>query len=180
MTYIIYDLEGTCWESRPEGYVNETIEIGAVKLDEYGEVLSEFNAFIRPKIHPVLSSFCQTLTSISQIDVNRAEQFPRVIEDFMDWIDIEGEEYWLCSWGGYDKRQLVQDCQLHDFGTAWLECHVNIKEQYKQFKRLKQPIGLKKAVEREGFEFTGIHHRGISDAQNLAKLFVKHLDVWRY
>jgi 3'-5' exoribonuclease 1 len=129
MTYIIYDLEGTCWQNKPDGYVNETIEIGAVKLDEYGEVLSEFNAFIRPKIHPVLSSFCQNLTSISQIDVNRAEQFPRVIEDFMDWIDIEGEEYWLCSWGGYDKRQLVQDCQLHDFGTAWLECHVNINLQ---------------------------------------------------
>ena len=89
MTYIIYDLEATCWQGKPDGFITETIEIGAVKLDEYGDVLSEFNAFIRPKIHPVLSSFCCALTSISQIDVNRAEQFPRVIEDFMDWIDIE-------------------------------------------------------------------------------------------
>ena len=180
MTYIIYDLEATCWQGKPDGFITETIEIGAVKLDEYGDVLSEFNAFIRPKIHPVLSSFCCALTSISQIDVNRAEQFPRVIEDFMDWIDIEQEDYWLGSWGGFDKRQLAADCTLHDFGTTWLEYHVNLKEQYKSMKRLKQPIGLKKAVEREGFEFTGIHHRGIADAQNLAKIFVKHLDVWQY
>jgi 3'-5' exoribonuclease 1 len=49
-----------------------------------------------------------------------------------------------------------------------------------KFKRMKQPIGLKKAVVREGFEFTGIHHRGISDAENLAKIFAKHLDVWQF
>ena len=180
MTYIIYDLEATCWEKRPDGFINEIIEIGAVKLDEFGDVLSEFDAFIRPKIHPVLSPFCQSLTSISQIEVNRAEQFPRVVEDFMDWIDIESDDYWLCSWGEYDKSQLIKDCELHDFGTDWLNFHVNLKAQYQQFKRLKQPIGLKKAVEREGFEFTGIHHRGISDAQNLAKIFVKHLDAWQY
>jgi inhibitor of KinA sporulation pathway (predicted exonuclease) len=77
MTYIIYDLEATCWQGRPDGYTIETIEIGAVKLDDYGDILSEFDAFIRPKIHPVLSDFCQSLTSISQIDVNRAEQFTR-------------------------------------------------------------------------------------------------------
>ena len=180
MNFIIYDLECTCWKERPSGMVMETIEIGAVRLNEFGEVMDSFNAFIRPTVHPVLSDFCRQLTSISQIDVNRAETFPRVINDFMDFIELEDGDYWLCSWGGFDKRQLVADCQRHDLATDWLYYHLNLKDQYQKMKRLRQPMGLKKAVEREGFEFTGIHHRGISDAQNLAKIFVKHLDVWQY
>jgi inhibitor of KinA sporulation pathway (predicted exonuclease) len=158
----------------------ETIEIGAVKLDEYGEVHGSFNRFIRPSLHPVLSDFCRQLTSISQIEINRADKFPRVIDEFMDWIELEDDNYWLCSWGGFDKRQLIADCQLHKIETAWLDYHINLKDQYAKKKKLRQPIGLKKAVEREGFEFTGIHHRGISDAENLAKIFIKYRDSWQY
>ena len=160
--------------------VMETIEIGAYKLTEYGEVLDTFCSFIRPTLHPVLSQFCQNLTSISQIDVNRADTFPFVIEDFMEWVGVGEEDYWLCSWGGFDRRQFKAECLLHDFDNEWVDNHINLKEQYMKFKRVKQPIGLKKAVIREGFEFTGTHHRGISDAENLAKIFAKHLDVWQF
>jgi 3'-5' exoribonuclease 1 len=180
MNYIIFDLECTCWQGKPKDMVMETIEIGAVKLDEYGQWVSSFNQFIRPSIHPVLSSYCTQLTSISQIDINRSQLFPTVIDQFMDWIELEADDYFLASWGGFDKRQLVADCSLHDVGTDWLDYHINLKQQYSTKKRLRQPIGLKKAVEREGFEFTGIHHRGISDAENLAKVFVKYLDVWQF
>ena len=181
MNFIIFDLECTCWKDKPDAdKTMETIEIGAVKLNEFGEWQSSFDRFVRPKLHPVLSDFCQRLTSISQIEVNRADDFGRVIEDFMDWIDLEDDNYWLFSWGNFDKKQLAADCKLHNFGTDWLEFHVNMKEQYLKMKRLRQPIGMKKAVEREGFEFTGVHHRGISDAENLAKIFVKYLDAWQY
>ena len=159
----------------------ETIEIGALLLDAFGEQQSFFSHFIRPTKHPVLSDFCQKLTSISQIDVNRAEVFPLVIDDFMDWIGLfNKEEYLLCSWGGFDKRQLIEECASHDIATEWLEAHINLKDQYCKYKGFRQPIGLKKAVTREGFEFTGIHHRGISDAENLAKIFAKHLDIWQF
>ena len=180
MNFIIFDLECTCWADRPSGMEMETIEIGAVKLDDFGTHIGTFSVFIRPTVHPVLSDFCRHLTSISQIDVNRADFFPRVIDDFMNFIELEEEDYLLCSWGGFDKRQLIAECKRHDIETAWLESHINMKDQYQKMKKYRQPIGLKKAVEREGFEFTGIHHRGISDAENLAKIFVKHLDVWQY
>jgi 3'-5' exoribonuclease 1 len=178
MIFIIYDLECTCWENRPSGTVMETIEIGAVKVDEYGDVLDSFCKFVRPVVHQVLSAFCTRLTSISQIDINRAEKFPFVVQDFIDWIG--DEEYWLCSWGNFDKTQLVADCKLHELDYEWLDAHLNLKQQYTTYKGFRQPIGLKKAVEREGFEFTGIHHRGISDAENLAKIFKKHLDIWQF
>jgi 3'-5' exoribonuclease 1 len=181
MNYIIYDLECTCWEDKSDsaGQVMETIEIGALKLNEYGEVMGTFSQLIRPKIHPVLSDFCQRLTSISQIEVNRAESFTRVINDFMDFIELEEDNYWLCSWGNFDKKQLEKDCILHDIEVAWLDFHINIKQDYLKLKGFRQPIGLKKAVLREGFEFTGTHHRALADSENTAKIFVKYLDVWQ-
>ena len=181
MNYIIYDLEATCWEGRPPGLVQETIEIGAVMLDRYGDFIGSYNRFIKPVLNPYLSPFCQNLTSITQEDINRANNFPRVIEEFLDWGEIFEEEYYLCSWGSFDRKMLVNDCLLHKIEFDWAEeRHINLKRQYHSFKRLHRPTGLKKAVKKEGFEFTGIHHRGISDAENLAKIFRKHLDVWQF
>lgn len=180
MNFIVYDLEATCWEGRPRSKVQETIEIGALKVNRYGEVKSLFSRFIKPMLNPNLSVFCQHLTSINQEDINRASSFPDVIEDFMDWVDIYDEDYVLCSWGSFDKTMLIQDCQLHGLEFDWVQEHINLKRQYQEFKRLRKPRGLKRAINAEGFEFTGIHHRGISDAENLAKLFTKYLDEWQY
>lgn len=178
MNYIVYDLEATCWENMPIGYVQETIEIGAFRVNAYGEVRGKFNRFIKPVVHPVLSPFCRQLTNISQEEVNRAGTFPDVIEEFQNWARIEEEDYLLCSWGNFDKKMFLHDCRLHRLDADWAERHVNLKEQYRISNRLRSGIGLKKAVEREGILFTGIHHRGISDAENLVKLFLKYLGTW--
>lgn len=176
--YIIYDLEATCWENMPPGYVQETIEIGAFRLNHYGEIRGKFNRFVKPVVHPTLSPFCRQLTSISQEDVNKAGTFPKVIEEFWDWGRIEEEDYVLCSWGSFDKKMFINDCRLHRLDEDWAEHHVNLKEQYRVLKRMRSGIGLRKAVEREDILFTGLHHRGISDAENLTKLFLKYLGNW--
>ena len=180
MNFIIYDLEATCWKGKPRSKVQETIEIGAVCLNEYGEVRDTFSRFIRPVLNPYLSAFCQELTTITQVDVNRAEKFPRVIDDFIDWAEIYDEEYLLCSWGDFDRKQLIRDCELHDLEAEWIEEHINVKQQYREILKLPKAKGLRRAVLAEGYEFTGIHHRAISDAENLAKLFISHLDEWQY
>jgi len=176
--YIIYDLEATCWEDMPAGYVQETIEIGAFRVNHFGEVRGKFNRFIQPVVHPTLSPFCRQLTNISQDEVNRAGKFPQVIEEFWDWARIEEEDYVLCSWGGFDKKMFVHDCNLHRLESNWAEQHANLKEQYRTLKQMRHAVGLRKAVEREGILFTGMHHRGISDAENLTKLFLKYLGHW--
>ncbi len=158
----------------------EIIEIGALRLNRYGEVLDAFNQFVRPVLHPRLSPFCEELTSISQEDVEYAQTFPAVIEDFQDWALIFDEDYLLCSWGNFDKRMLIQDCRLHGLDFDWVQPHINLRRQYQEIRRLSKPSGLKKAVMKEGFDFTGIHHRAISDAENLAKVFRSHLDEWRF
>lgn len=180
VNFIVFDIEATCWKGRPPSKIQEIIEIGAILLDGYGEIQGSFNKFIRPQLNPILSSFCRELTTIEQFEVDRSQPFDLVIESFQDWGLIFEEDYLLCSWGGFDKRMLIQDCKLHHLDYDWAEAHINLKAQYQEIKRLRRPRGLKNAVESEGFEFTGIHHRGISDAENLAKIFLKYIDEWRY
>ncbi|HRO08286.1 MAG TPA: 3'-5' exonuclease [Saprospiraceae bacterium] len=178
MNYIIFDLEATCWLGRPPKGLNEIIEIGAVKVNDYAEVESTFIQFVKPTVNPVLSDFCKKLTSITQQQVNRAKTYPEAIQDFQDWINIENENYALISWGKYDRDQLKSDCVLHHLDTSWADQHFNLKPAYSKLKSLKNELGLKKAVKQEGFEFTGIHHRAISDAENLAKIFIKYFKEW--
>jgi len=179
LNYIIYDLEATCWRGRPPSDVQEIIEIGAVMVNSYGEVEGAFNQFVRPVVNPRLSMFCQELTSIEQEDVDRAKTFIEVCEEFQDWGLMFDEDYVLCSWGAFDKRMLISDCELHGMEHDWVNPHINLKKQYREIKRLKNARGLRRTVESEGFEFTGIPHRAISDAENLAKVFTKHLDMWQ-
>jgi inhibitor of KinA sporulation pathway (predicted exonuclease) len=178
MKYVIFDLEASCWLGRPPNGVNEIIEIGAVKINDYGEIESSFMKFVKPTINPVLSDFCKKLTSIAQIDVDRSRTFPFIIQEFMDWIGVGDDHYILISWGKYDRTQLVDDCKLHRLETEWLDHHFNLKPAYRALKSLKDEPGLKKAVKLEGFEFTGIHHRAISDAENTAKIFIKYFKEW--
>ena len=126
-----------------------------------------------------MSGFCTWLTSIKQSDVDRAGKFPEVIEQFMDWIDID-QDYMLCSWGKFDVQLLKNDHVLHDLDFQWLSNNMDIKGQYIELRGDVKKTGLKNTIKREGFEFTGIHHRAISDAENLAKIFIKYIDEWRY
>ena len=180
MNFIIYDLEATCWLGRPPHGVNEVIEIGAIKMNPYGEEIDRYNRFIKPKVNPVLSHFCQKLTSIAQAMVDSASLFPKVIEDFKDWIDVYENDYLLCSWGGFDEVLLKNDCLLHKQDDEWLIPCINVKKQYHTYKKSEKERGLKVSIQAEGFEFDGAHHRAISDAENLAKIFAKYIDIWQF
>jgi len=180
LNFIVYDLEATCWMGRPPGGVNEVIEIGAVKVNRYGEILSSFNKFVKPHVNPYLSHFCKKLTSISQENVDKADKFDKVINQFQDWIDIWDEDYILCAWGDSDVKLLQSDCKIHKLESDWLQHNMNIKNQYHSLINATKKTGLKSVIKKEGFEFTGIHHRAIADAENTAKIFIKYIDMWRY
>ncbi|MBA3680350.1 MAG: exonuclease domain-containing protein [Bacteroidetes bacterium] len=179
MKYIIVDLEATCWENKDLQKKNEIIEIGAVCINTEGEIQSEFSEFVKPLINPVLSEFCKKLTTIKQNDIDAAESFKEVIERFKNWINVN-EDYMLCSWGFYDKSQFKSDCELHKLGTNWLNHHISLKHQYAEIKKLQRPIGMAGALKIEKLQIDGTHHRGIDDARNIAKIFIQHIDKWKY
>lgn len=177
MNYIIFDLEATCWEDRNNQKQAEIIEIGALKADSQGNPVSEFSEFIQPKLHPELSDFCKELTTIEQSDIDSADPYPLVIAKFKQWINVH-EPYVLCSWGFYDKKQFTKDCILHELDTHWLQRHISLKHQYAAIKNLRRPVGINTALQKEGLELEGTHHRGIDDARNIYKIFKAHFGHW--
>ena len=177
---MVLDLEATCWLGAPPNNVQEIIEVGAVLVDSYGAELGSFNKFVKPKVNPRLSAYCQELTSITQEKVDRANGFTTVIEHFQDWGQMFQSDYQLVHWGPADVVMLRNDCRLHDLEEEWLEPHFDLKKQYSKLKKLKKPAGLKRALSMEGLEFTGTQHRAIDDAWNTARIFLKHLDEWQF
>ena len=176
--YIILDLEATCWDININNKPLETIEIGAIKYDSEYSKVSEFNCFVKPIMEPLLSQFCKNLTSINQHDIDNAKKFSEAVFEFQKWIDTS-EEYLLCSWGFYDKKQLLFDCNLHEINTNWLFNHISLKHQYAKLKNLIRPIEMEAALKLENIFLDGVHHRGIDDARNIAKIFLKFKEAWQ-
>lgn len=181
MKFIVYDIEATCWDGRPPGMVQETIEIGACALDNYGRVTGQFSRLIKPVIHPQMSLFCKKLTKIDQSELNRARNFKRVIEEFKDWVGVDDQEdYLLAGWGDFDQLQLMEDCRMHRLEDYWLEEYIDLRVQYQEIRKLPKKRGLKAAVKHEGYTWEGEQHRALVDAQNTVKVFQEMIDEWRY
>ena len=178
MNYVIFDLEATCWQTKKGE--NETIEIGAILINEIGETVSTYNEFIKPLRNPILSEFCTELTTIEQSDVDGAAHFHEVVKTFKSWFECSKGNYWLCSWGFYDRKQLEADCQLHNLETEWLKRHISLKHQHSKINGLRRPMGMKGALKYDKLQLEGVHHRGIDDAKNISKIFLKHFDKWNF
>ncbi len=178
MNYIILDLEATCWRGKPPRGINEIIEIGAVKVNEYGEVKGLFSKLIKPVVNPVLSGFCKKLTGISQEQVNIADNFIKVMDEFHDFIGYGFEDYRLYSWGNNDRSFFRTNCILHNLEDDWLDPFIDMHKKYISINGNRKKSGLKHIVESEGFEFEGDQHSAYIDAYNLSKIFIKYIDEW--
>ena len=169
MRFIIIDLEATCWPENQSPERMEIIEIGAVMIPSASAPpASQFSRFIKPIREPLLSDFCQKLTSISQADVDTAPIFPVVFNDLLTWI---GEDaYKWCSWGDYDLEQLRIDCRRHQipFPTS-LQQHINLKKDFGSIFQ-QHRCGMMSALKFLGLKHEGKHHRGLDDAQNIARI----------
>ena len=174
MRYVIVDLEATCWENIRNPDRMEIIEIGAVLLESaHGPVVDTFSQFVRPVVEQQLSDFCTRLTSIVQQDVDNADTFLTVFHEFLAWIGTA--PFILCSWGGYDLNQFRTDCRRHNIALpASFGRHVNLKKEFARMFNVKS-CGMAKALQHVGIALEGIHHRGIDDARNIAKLAMRIL-----
>jgi inhibitor of KinA sporulation pathway (predicted exonuclease) len=170
---LIVDLEATCWERRehrPERM--ETIEIGALLVDpERPESLREFQTFVRPVREPALSDFCVRLTTIRQAEVDAAEPFPIAFARFVAWLG-DPLAVRFASWGDFDRRQLLLDCQRHGVEYPFAD-HLDLKHACSARLGTK-PCGVAQALAKAGLGLEGTHHRALDDARNIWRI-VRHV-----
>lgn len=169
---VIVDLEATCCDDNSfPRHEMEIIEIGAVAVESAtGAAVSEFQSFVRPVRNRVLTDFCKSLTSISQQQVDGADEFPAVIKHLGTWLSALAD-YDFCSWGNYDRRQFEQDCEFHSVSYPFAGPHRNLKVEFAEALGLKKRLGVGQAVRKLGLEFDGTPHRGIDDARNIAAIY---------
>ncbi|GGB05459.1 3'-5' exonuclease [Agarivorans gilvus] len=107
MALLVVDLETTCDEGEKLARtLMETIEIGAVVVDEQLQILGSFQSFIKPLRTPQLTAFCSDLTGISQAEVDSAATVYEVFPEFADWLSgFAGLKHWA-SW---HKRRLCAE-----------------------------------------------------------------------
>jgi len=167
---LVVDLEATCW-ARGEHVQErmETIEIGALLVDPGGGTpRREFQCFVRPSRHARLSDFCIQLTSIQQSDVDRAPTFAPAFAAFLEWLG-EPREVRFASWGDYDRRQLLRDCDAAGIVNPLAEDTLNLKHICCPMIGMK-PGGMAQALARAGLALDGTHHRALDDARNILRL----------
>ena len=89
MNYLVIDLE-MCnvprdYRSRSYKYANETIQIGAVLLDEEFKRIGTLSQYVHPE-HGVIDPFIQNLTGIRNSQVKKAPRIEEALLHMIDWI----------------------------------------------------------------------------------------------
>jgi inhibitor of KinA sporulation pathway (predicted exonuclease) len=169
--YLVIDVEATCSddESIPRSE-SEIIEIGAVLVDGLTfDAIDEFQSFVRPVRHPRLTPFCIELTTIRQIEVEIARHFPDVMRELLIWVRPY-HHVLFCSWGKYDRIQFERDCRFHRIRYPFGKSHLDLKSAFAKRQALRHPVGMSTALRSVRLPLRGIHHRGIDDARNIARL----------
>lgn len=172
MNYVIFDLEmNNKWGTK----IHEIIEIGAVKINSEIKIVDKFQAFVKPKLHPIISKLIKKKTKIKQEWIDNASELSGVIESFRTWI---GEDnFILCGWGIDDQLTFKRNFEInniHDFENDLLKNYYDIQKDFIKVFNLPQQISLKNALAM--LDITPKHniwHRAIYDAINTSQIFIK-------
>ncbi|MBO4338702.1 MAG: exonuclease domain-containing protein [Clostridiales bacterium] len=168
MHYVVMDLEwNNTYCKRLGGFINEIIEIGAVKLDENLKTLDTFSEFVKPQISRKLQGRVKRLTNLTNEEINTGDFFQDVIEQFGDWIGEEPTT--VLTWADGDIRTLISNYRYY-FGTSVLPFagrYVDLQKYCQSFIDVpsSQQIGLSTAAEQLGINpDLYSHHRALDDS----------------
>lgn len=179
MNYIIMDLEwNNSYMKSAEKFINEIIEIGAVKLDSNLHTVDTFSSLVRPVVSRKLHSRIKNLTHITNEEVRNGEPFLTVIADFAEWV---GEDSLIMTWGDTDIRTLQTNFK-HFLDTK----NISFITKYADLQRYCQCFINMENVQQAGLSYAAAcleidpekypHHRALDDSLLSAECFKKVFD----
>jgi inhibitor of KinA sporulation pathway (predicted exonuclease) len=176
----IVDLEATCWDNKQFQRENsEIIEIGAILLklnkDSYLDIIKEFDIFVKPVKHPVLSDYCKKLTSISQSEVDRGMPLSEAFELLKKEMFFSDNTILFGSWGKYDFNFIIEQCKENGIEIPFnVNKVVNLKSLVASIKKWpKRGLGINTALKELKMEFEGTPHRGFDDVKNIRRILLE-------
>lgn len=179
MYYIIYDLEFNQKNNdliedeipQSNNIPFEIIQIGAIKLNENFEIISNFNTLIKPTIYKSIHPFVENLTNITDVQVSSCRNFPAVYEDFLNFIG--NDETILCVWGIVDIKELIRNVKFYSLSASKISKYIDVqKYASKHLNSAKNSrIGLKNAIELLNISINGDFHDAYNDAYYTSEIF---------
>jgi inhibitor of KinA sporulation pathway (predicted exonuclease) len=167
----VIDVEATCWPGRPpEGQVNEIIEIGLTVVDlPARERVAKHRILVRPE-RSTVSEFCTELTGLTQTEVDTGLPFADACARLT--AEHAAAKRGWASWGDYDRKQFLRQCDATATPYPFDARHVNAKSVFAGAFGLPRPVGMAQALQIAELPLEGRHHRGDDDSWNIAALIL--------
>lgn len=167
MSYVILDLEWNGSYSKVlHKFVNEIIEIGAVKLDDELNVCDTFTMLVAPKIGKKLCSKVKQLTKITNEELkDEGVSFIKAISLFSDFL---GDGV-LMTWSDSDLHALIENYSYYTGRTRlpFLSRYCNLQSYCEDCLDLHDSscqLGLGACAEMAGVDFSeDDQHRALAD-----------------
>ena len=183
MNYIVLDLE---WN---QAYVQkaiavqkrlcarlrgEVIQIGAVKLDEDGNICGSYSINVKPKYFLKIHRHVMLLTGITQEMMDMGAPLDEAIASFFKFC---GDDAVFLTWGPDDIPMLKDNMLIHSLNTDKLDATYDLQVMFNaQTDGAKQQRSLEFAMEHFGIEQTLPAHDALNDAYFTA-LVAQRLDL---
>lgn len=110
MTYIVLDLEWNSAYYKPQGrFINEIIQIGAVKLNQNFEIVDSFQVYIKSQIVKKLNNRVINLTGITNEQMSRGVSFRDAVAMYNSWAGVDTI---TMTWSDSDLYAIVENTRL--------------------------------------------------------------------
>lgn len=180
MNYLVIDLE-MCrvprdYRSKRYKYASETIQIGAVLLDEEFKRIGTLSQFVHPE-YGVIDYFIENLTGIKNSQVKHAPRLQEALVHMLNWIG--DREYKVYAWSESDRAQILHEIKAKNIvdgriasfmeESRWVDYQDIFMKRYKMDRKM----SLEEALGRAEIDPEGRFHDGLNDAVNTGLLIEK-------
>ena len=180
MNYLVIDLE-MCkvprdYRSKRYKYANETIQIGAVLLDEEFKRIGTLSQFVHPE-HGVIDYFIENLTGIKNGQVKHAPRLQEALLHMLNWIG--DREYKVYAWSGSDRAQILHEIKAKNIVDEKIASFmeefrwVDYQDIFMKRYEMSRKMSLEEALGRADIDPKGKFHDGMDDAVNTGLLIEK-------
>ncbi len=150
-----------------KSFTQEIIQVGYV-LSVNDEIIERYRAFIRPKRHKTLTKRTLKFLDLTQKDVDEGITFEAFYNHFKAVLKRYNPA--VIVWGSNDKSALKDAAHIHGFKPLDIR-FVNLLKLHKNVFRLKDDLGLAKAVKLYGNHVDSQKHDALEDAEMTRLVF---------
>lgn len=154
-------------------WANETIQIGAVLLNEALEIVDKFVTYVSPE-YGFIDTYINKLTGIGRNDVSNAPTMKAALEAFVNWMP-NGTK--VVSWSNNDELQIKHEMEsknieivgMDEMLENWIDC----QKMFANKMNNQRCYRLSEALVAADINYEDGAHDGLVDAYNTALLFAK-------